>query len=76
MNMDSPELVSNLSSLLETMRALEQRDYSTGHQDDGWIIAWKELRPDAMNDELCEIAEMVLQEQNKGENHKRIQEDE
>lgn len=59
MKMDSPELLSELSSLLETIRALKQRDFSLCHQDDGWILVSKEFRPDSINDELDQIARML-----------------
>ncbi len=61
MKMDSPELLSELSSLLETIKALKQRDFSLCHQDDGWILVSKEVRPSAINDELDEIARMLFE---------------
>jgi hypothetical protein len=61
MKMDSPELLSELSNLLETIRALKQRDFSLSHQDDGWILVSKEFRPDSINDELDQIARMLYE---------------
>lgn len=62
MKMDSPELLSELSGLLETIRALKQRDFSLCHQDDGWILVSKEFRTNTINDGLDEIAGMLLEE--------------
>lgn len=60
MKVDSPELLSELSGLLETIRALKERGFSLCHQDDGWILASKESRADSINDELDGVTGMLF----------------
>ncbi len=58
---DSPDLVSELNRLLETIRTLKERNFSLLHQDDGWILVSKESNPETINDEIDEIAGMLFE---------------
>jgi len=59
MNIGTGEALSGLNDLVETVKLLNRRGYHVDHQGDGWLVAWKKLKPRSINAELSQIVGIV-----------------
>ncbi len=58
-NKGKEELQFSLNELAKTVKSLTERGYVVDQQGDGWLVAWKEVAPTSIDNELTQLESFI-----------------